>query len=165
MTTLQTARLADVQRRLADTERAAGHRYADLAGAVRESFDRLRHGLNLAHSRCAAVEEQQWADYVAQLDRGLAELDVEMNRAAERSNGPSVPQALVIHTTALELTGWRLRTSLPDATPEALAAMEPGLAAAEAELERYRAACTTAGPVSAAALERRVDELRAGSDQ
>lgn len=162
MTTLQRARLDDVRHRVAETERAVGNRHADLAGTVRHSFERLRHGLDLAHARCAAVEESHWAQYVSELDRGLAELDVEMRRAAEDGPGPDAPQVLVIHATALELAGWRLRTSATDAA----SADSPAdrLAAAEAELERYRAACTGGGSVSVAALERRVEQLRAGGE-
>ncbi|MEU4556930.1 hypothetical protein AB0F72_00970 [Actinoplanes sp. NPDC023936] len=162
MTTTQKARLADVHRRVADTERAVSRRYADLAAAVRLSFEHLRHGLELAHARCSAVEDGHWADYVAQLDRGLAELDIEINRAASGGAGPSAPEVLVIHTTAVELAGWRLRTSLPDSGLEEPSAVRSRLAAAEAELEQYRAECVT-GRASATALERRVEELRAGA--
>lgn len=163
MTTPQKARLADVHRRVADTERAVSSRYADLAGSVRQSFEHLRHGLELAHTRCDTVEDGHWADYVVQLDRGLAELDIEIDRAANGGDGPGAPEVLVIRTTALELAGWRLRTRLPDPRSGEPSAARSRLAAAEAELERYRADCVT-GPASATALQRRIEELLAGSD-
>ncbi|MDZ5446949.1 hypothetical protein U2F26_30215 [Micromonospora sp. 4G57] len=73
------------------------------------------------------MDEQDWAGYVAGLDRGLDELNVEIGRAADRpETGPSVEDVLLTHTSALELTGWRMRFGILDARVAAVLSGNPG---------------------------------------
>ncbi|MEU8241110.1 hypothetical protein AB0C07_22940 [Actinoplanes missouriensis] len=113
MTTPHEARMAELDHRVAAAEQSAAARHAGLADAIRHPFQRLRSGLGQAHARCAAVDEKTWATYVADLDRGLGELQTEVDRAAERVGEPGVAQVLDRHVTALELAGWRLQVNLP----------------------------------------------------
>jgi len=152
VSTLRDARSAEIRRRLLGTELAAGRQHPGYAAAVRHSFNRLRVGLERAHTRSEAVSDQAWAEYVAGLDRGLDELHQELARAAaSQLSGPEVQQVLLVHASALELSGWRLRVSLSGA-----AGVHAQLLAAEAELDRYR----TAGGGPTGPLESAVDDLR-----
>ncbi|MDR7277328.1 hypothetical protein [Catenuloplanes atrovinosus] len=120
MITSHEARAAAVSRRIVAAELSAGEQYAMFAGLIRDAFGRLRTGLGQAHARCAAVDEQTWATYAADLDRGLDELHMEIARSAEHADERDLAQILRVHVTELELAGWRLQVSLPTA-PQRLA--------------------------------------------
>jgi hypothetical protein len=138
-------RVAQVRRRITGAAQSAERRHPGFADTIRSTFDRLRGGLDRAHAQTAPVDGAAWADYVDGLDRGLDELDKEIARAAEQ--GGDVHDVLVVHATGIELQGWRLQVSLPG--------VEPKLAAAQTELDRY-----TAGDGSADALDRAMQDLR-----
>lgn len=140
MTTLQQDRLADVSRRVTAAEDSAAQRHAAHAGAIRRAMTSLRGGLHQAHAQCASVNNQAWSAYVSDLDSGLAELDIELARAAagQSDNDPEIEDVLVVHATALELAGWRLRVSLLGDSEADASGVRQRLAAAEQELQSYR---------------------------
>ena len=159
VTNLQQDRIADVSRRVSAAEDSAVHRHAVHADAIRRTLTTLRGGLHQAHAQCASVQDQDWAAYVSDLDRGLAELDVELARAADRPNGDrDVDDVLVVHSTALELAGWRLRVSLLGDSAADPSGVRQRLAAAEQELQSYRSG--GGAPAPADALEKSVQQVR-----
>jgi hypothetical protein len=167
VSTLREEREAQVRRRLEEAERAAVDRYPGVADAIRRSVGRLRDGLYRAHSRPEAVDDRQWADYVVDLDRGLDELDAELDRAAgdrPTAAGPGVEEVLTIHASGLELQGWRLRFARFETAAD-LDEVRSRLAAAEAELERFRAEFSTDSGTSAAGLEQSIVDLRQAADR
>jgi hypothetical protein len=149
-------RVAEVDRHVTAAADAAAQRHPHLAVTIRHSFDRLRGGLARAHARSEAVDSAAWATYVADLDRGLGELDKEIGRAASGAGDETgVDDVLTIHATGLELRGWRLQVSLPGVAPR--------LAAAESELDRYASACATGTAKPVGALEDAMTHLRAAA--
>ncbi|GAA1857849.1 hypothetical protein [Asanoa iriomotensis] len=154
MTSVHEARVAEVDRHLTGAEHAAVERHAALGDAIRHSFARLRDGLDHAHAGCDKVDDRAWADYVASVDRGLDEMAIEVTRATESPNsGATAPEVLTGHASALELSGWRLRFTLPE------------LSTAEAELDRYRSASAAGDRPSADPLHDSVDQLRAAGQR
>jgi hypothetical protein len=108
------------------------------------------------------VPDDRWADYVDQLDRGLDELDAELDRAAGRTGaGPDASEVLTIRLTGLELQGWKLRF---DGATGGLDHVRSSLAAAEAELDRYEAECDTGSARTADAVDRSVADLRRAAE-
>jgi hypothetical protein len=168
VSTLKEEREAQVRHRLEEAERAAADRYPGVADAIRRSVGRLRAGLDKAHSRSETVDDRQWADYVIDLDRGLDELGTELDRAAGRQPsavGAGVAEVLTIHASGLELQGWRLRFARFETAGTGLDEVRSRLAAAEAELERFRAGGSTASGRSAADLEQSIVDLRQAVDR
>ncbi|WP_285627485.1 hypothetical protein [Kineosporia sp. NBRC 101677] len=164
MTTLQQDRIAEVSRRVSAAENSAALRHPAHAGAIRRVLTTLQGGLHQAHAQCASVDHQSWAAYVADLDHALAELDIELARAAEQHTGSDrdVEDVLVVHSTALELTGWRLRVSLlgdPAADPSGV---RQRLAAAEQQLQSFRSDRGSDSPAAAESLATSVQEVRGG---
>nr|WP_221374598.1 hypothetical protein [Actinoplanes polyasparticus] len=148
-----TTRNEDLHRRLSGAEQAAAERHADYAEAIRASFDRLRKGLESAHAG-HQVADQEWAAYVAGLDRGLDELHLELAHAADL---PAATGKLLVHASRLELAGWRLRFSVPGADASDYDGVRERLAAAETEVDSF-----AAGGSSAPQVHRRIDDLRDG---
>jgi hypothetical protein len=141
VTTPNPERASDVMRRLTVAEQAATARHSGWAEAIRDSFDRLRTGLGLAHAGADEVDERKWAAYVDGLDRGLDELDRELVHAAD---GPAAEGKLLVHASRLELAGWKLQFTVRDS-----------LTAAESEVDRF-----AAGSSSPEAVRREMDQLR-----
>jgi hypothetical protein len=118
------------------------------------------------HERAEAVDERRWADYVELLDRGLDELDIEVSRAAESADpGPGVAEVLAIHSSALELAGWRMRFSLHDDAAPEVTAVRASVAVAESELARRRTARGTDARIPGEALERSMEQVRQAARQ
>ncbi len=159
MTSLQQDRIADVSRRVFAAEESAARRHSDHAGAIRQVLTTLRGGLHQAHAQCGSVDSQAWSAYVSGLDSGLAELDIELARAAEQpsSDDRDVEDVLVVHSTALELAGWRLRVSLMGDSAADPAGVRQRLAAAEQELQTYRSQGKNSD-----SLQTSVQEVRSG---
>ncbi len=158
MTTPRHDRADEIHRRLVDFETAAGERHPHHADAVRLALGHLRARLQRVHQTSAAADDRAWADYVADLDRGLDALHLDIGRAAEQpEKGPGVEEVLLMHTSALELTGWRMRFALPDA---AAGEVRSRIDAAEEELSRYRAACAGESTAPAEPLVRSMDDVR-----
>lgn len=113
------------------------------------------------------MDDRRWADYASVLDRGLDELDLEVSRAqAELADpGQGVAEVLAIHTSALELAGWRMQFSLHDQTEADMTEVRTSIGLAESELERYRAARGAGAPIPADALERSMEEVRQAARQ
>ncbi|WP_250008694.1 hypothetical protein [Actinoplanes sp. M2I2] len=151
MTTQNEDRVSDLHHRLSGAEDAAAERHAGYAEAIRGSFDRLRAGLEHAHAGSRAGD-QEWAAYVAGLDRGLDELDRELAHAADL---PAAEGRLLVHTSKLELSGWRLRVSLPGSAASDRTGVRDRLAAAETEVDRY-----AAGASSPENVHRTIEDLR-----
>ena len=151
MTSQNEDQVADLRRRLSGAEQAAAERHADYAEAIRGSFDRLRTGLESAHVG-SRVDDQDWAAYVAGLDRGLDELHRELAHAADR---PAAEGKLLVHASKLELAGWRLRFSLPGSAKSDREGVRERLAAAETEVDRF-----ASGTSSTEAVHRTFDDLR-----
>lgn len=162
MTSVSEQRTADVRRRLDAAGRAAADRHPRFAEDVRRTISRLAEGLDLAHARSEAVDDERWAGYVDSLDRGLDALDSEMSRAAEQPAGPSVPQVLTIHATGIELQGWKLRFArFENQDGDHLDDARARLAAAEAELDRYAAGAEP----SAESLDKAVSSVRQAASE
>ncbi|WP_250030047.1 hypothetical protein [Paractinoplanes maris] len=153
MTSQSEDRVLDLHRRLSGAEETATERHAAYAEAIRGSFGRLRAGLEHAHAG-SRVDDQDWAAYVAGLDRGLDELDRELAHAADR---PAAEEKLLVHASRLELAGWRLRFSLPGVARSDPDGVRDRLAAAETELDRY-----ASGASSREDVHRTFDVLRDG---
>ncbi len=111
---------------------------------VRGALLDLRGRLERAHADVESVREARWADYAAALDRGLAELDVEVRRAAD---GPvaeaSLDDVLFGRIARFELDGWALRLAALQDRGEAPAAADAAVAGCAGELAAYGAACRT----------------------
>ncbi len=158
---LQQSRVADVRRRVTDAEQSLVQRHGVFGDSIRHTLGQLRHGLDRAHEQCGSVGDRAWAEYVSDLDRGLSALDSEVARAVEAPNGgPAVTDTLVIHSTALELTGWRLRFSLLDEASGDRSTVEKHLSMAEQELQRCRTAQANGDQVGTTSLEQSVRALR-----
>ena len=127
-------------------------RHPEMAGPVRSRLDALRGRIRLAHARCARVEAEAWAQHRAELDRGLAELDVELDRARQGgpAGGPSLDTVLLGTAASLELRAWRLyldTTFAADAPAHELAAD------VERNVSRLRAADRMADGAAAARMQ------------
>ncbi|MEV4347046.1 hypothetical protein AB0J83_21530 [Actinoplanes sp. NPDC049596] len=112
MTSVKQERVDKVARRVSGAERTFAARHPAHAGPIRASLGKLREGLERAHEKSDLASEREWSSYMASLDQGLAELDVEVGRAAEGRDSRSVSDVLDHHTSALEEAGWRLQFSL-----------------------------------------------------
>ncbi|GAB2577886.1 hypothetical protein GCM10027087_16460 [Paractinoplanes abujensis] len=144
-------RVSDVRRRVTNAEQNAATRHGGFADAIHFSFDRLRAGLEQAHTTCGRVDNTDWASYVTSLDRGLDELDRELAHAAD---APTAQGRLLVHASKLELAGWRLRFSLPGAGDAE--GVRDRLSAAESEVDAY-----ASGSSSPEAVRSHLDALRA----
>ncbi|GAA0503217.1 hypothetical protein GCM10010167_73730 [Paractinoplanes deccanensis] len=109
---MKQERVDKVVRRVSGAERTFAARHTAYAAPIRASLGKLRDELERAHDKCDLAGEREWATYMASLDQGLAELDVEVGRAAEGRDTRSVEQVLAHHTSALAEAGWRLQFSL-----------------------------------------------------
>ncbi|MFF5084913.1 hypothetical protein ACFY36_48400 [Actinoplanes sp. NPDC000266] len=112
MTSVKQERVDKVTRRVSGAERTFAARHPAHAAPIRASLGRLRDVLERAHEKSDLATEREWSAYMASLDQGLAELDVEVSRAAEGRATRSVEDVLAHHTSALEEAGWRLQFSL-----------------------------------------------------
>ncbi|XVU21887.1 hypothetical protein ACQPZJ_32070 [Actinoplanes sp. CA-054009] len=112
MTSVKQERVEKVVRRVSGAERTFAARHPAFGDPIRASLGKLRAGLERAHDKSDLATEREWSTYMASLDQGLAELDVEVGRAAEGRDTRSVEDVLAHHTSALEEAGWRLQFSL-----------------------------------------------------
>ena len=99
------------EQRVADAVTAAAQRasqrHPHLAGLLRDELDGLVRRLQDAVGG-GGSDAERWQAYVVQLDRGLDELQVELDRAVERSPAPEqVRPVLALRCRALELLAWR----------------------------------------------------------
>ena len=76
------------------------------AATVRGVLAPLRDRLYRVHAACRQAEAASWAAYTADLDRGLDELSVEMQRATTERGADDVLSAAAAQ---LELRAWQLR--------------------------------------------------------
>ncbi len=157
---LRAERLTELDGLLAGGDRRPAG--ADAADAVAgRPSSALRTRLLRVHARCQAVDAASWAGYVADLDRGIDELHVELAMAAQRPvAGPTVDDVLLARTSALELDAWRLALDAGPDRPDGAPGPRPALAAAEAALARYRQQLGAADPPSRAELETATAALR-----
>ena len=129
---------------------------AELTGAgtaMRDALAGLRGHLHRMHIRPQEVGQLVWAAYVADLDRGLAEFQIELTRTAERPHdGPSVEDVVYARLTQFEVNGWALRlAAIEDQTGQAPSSIEEASALVPAcgvELASFREACATGRPAS-----------------
>ena len=125
------------------------NRHPEIAGPVRGALDSARTRLRRAHARCGRADAAAWADHRADLDRGLAELDVELARVHEGAgrDGPSLDAVLLETTASMELRAWQLHLrTADDASGRYLAA------GVEQNLHTLRAAAGTPDDTPARAL-------------
>ncbi len=117
--------------------------------------------MRVAHARYARVEAEAWAEHRAALDRGLAELDIELDRARQGgpAGGPSLETVLLGTAASLELRAWRLYL---DTTFAAGAPAHELAADVERNVSRLRAADRTADGAAAARtqVEESLEALR-----
>lgn len=156
--TASTARLAQVESTLDSFATSVAREHPHRADAVRVALDRLRDRLRHAHQQSHDVDESAWAEYVVELERGLDELQIEIARAAEPADaGPTLDDLLYKRTTALELSGWRLRVDAARTRPE-------WLVQAARELTNYERASHESSDGARANLERAMAQLRGALD-
>jgi hypothetical protein len=106
-------RIDKVVRRVGGAERTFVARHPAHAGPVRATLGKLRDELERAHEHSDRASEREWSAYMTSLDEGLAELDVEIGRAADaRLGSRTVEDVLTQHATALQEAGWRLQFTL-----------------------------------------------------
>jgi hypothetical protein len=134
--------------RSAEVDTAVG-RIAEKHPYVRDALDALRGHLGRAHADTAHADDRTWAEYRDRLDRGLDELDAELARVGEPTDG-SVPDALFVKATQLEIDGWRLhfetrQERLAAGVPSEIDRLRALSAAAEGQIDAYRRGeCTRA---------------------
>ena len=137
-------------------ELSARHPHHGLHAAL----DELRTRLAEVHDRCHQVDDEAWAAYSTELDRGLDELQLEVARTAEHpDSGPSVDDVLFARTTRLELDGWLLRLEVPGAAPDHARARELASVASR-ELADYSPKTSTGSGATRAGLGQVMEELR-----
>lgn len=137
---MDDGRAARIRRSIEDTAARAG------ALEVREALLDLRGRLERAHADVESVSEARWADYAAGLDRGLAELDVEVRRTTDDPvSEASLDDILFGRVARFELEGWKLRLAALHDRGEVPAAVDAdaAIAGCAGELVVYGAACQT----------------------
>ncbi|KGH48165.1 MULTISPECIES: hypothetical protein [Modestobacter] len=151
---------ATLDQRLARTTAGLCAAHPALAPVVRGVLAPLRDRLHRLHVRCQEADTAAWAAYTADLDRGLGELAVEMDRATQQAgSGPVVDDVLATAAARLELRAWQLRLSASGADdPDAERARALTVAAAGhlAELD------AAPGRETAAVLRARLDQELTG---
>jgi len=95
-----------VDQRLARATAGLCRDHPALAPTVRGVLAPLRDRLYRLHATCRQAEVSTWAAYTADLDRGLDELAVEIQRAATDRAADDVLSAAAAQ---LELRAWQLR--------------------------------------------------------
>jgi DNA repair exonuclease SbcCD ATPase subunit len=165
-----TDRLAQVESALDRLVTSVEREHPQRAEPVRAALDRLRERLRHLHQHPGEVNESAWAQYITELERGLDELQIEIARAAEPADsGPTLEDLLNKRTTALELSGWRLRVDAARARPESLepdASMPAAehVEAASRALGDYERLPYPVASVARANLERAMAALRGAVD-
>ncbi|WP_369137361.1 hypothetical protein [Modestobacter versicolor] len=101
------SRPAVVDQQLARATAALCRDHPAHATTVRGVLAPLRDRLRRLHQDCQAADAAAWSAYTADLDRGLAELEIEVARAAERTGG--VEQVLGTAATQFERRAEELR--------------------------------------------------------
>ncbi|MGY1857582.1 hypothetical protein [Modestobacter sp. SYSU DS0290] len=153
------AHLQTVTDRLCD-----GH--PEVAGPVRTALGGLRDRLRRVHTQCGPTDATVWAAHRAELDRGLAELEVELDRATrhEPSGGPTLDALLFTTVSSLELRAWRLRLDTVGGAP---AAVHDLASTARREVDAVRATDDGEARARAArtmeALRRELDDTASGA--
>ena len=97
---------AHVDQRLARATAGLCRDHPALAATVRGVLAPLRDRLYRLHAACRQADDQAWAAYTADLDRGLDELSVEVQRAGTERAADDV---LTAAAARLELRAWQLR--------------------------------------------------------
>lgn len=163
-------RWKEIDRSLDGTVAGSEHGAARLDMAMRDTLGELRVRLQRVHVRPHDIGQREWAAYMTDLDRGLAELPSELARVAERpEEGPSVADVLYARRTQFEVEGWTLRlAAIRDRMNEATSSIEQVsdlVSACDSELFRFREACSTRRDASRDRVDDAVERLRSAVER